>query len=70
MSQKVVAAVSKQPVQLTGLLSWFLLIVKRPLSPNQFAKMLIKRLCESGETGSIEYDDDQFRLCKSDGALF
>lgn len=37
-------------------------LFNRPLSQDGFAKMVIKRLRASGETGSIEYDPTQFRL--------
>ena len=46
-------------------------LLNRPLSPDAFAKMVIKRLRASGETGPIEYDPKQFRLSKSkDRVLF
>jgi hypothetical protein len=44
-------------------------LFNRPLSQDAFAKMVIKRLRASGETGPIEYDK-QFRLRKSADHVF
>jgi hypothetical protein len=45
-------------------------LFNRPLSQDAFAKMVIKRLRASGETGSLEYDSKQFRLRKSTDHVF
>ena len=45
-------------------------ILKRPMSQDQFAQMLIRRLRASGETGQIEYSAEQFRIRKSDEWAF
>jgi hypothetical protein len=40
-------------------------LLNRPLSQDAFAKLVIKRLRASGETGSVDYDPAEFRLQKS-----
>jgi hypothetical protein len=46
-------------------------LFNRPMSQDDFAKLVSKRLRASGEIGPIEYDPKQFRLCKStDHAFF
>src|SRR4051812_15476019 len=46
-------------------------LFSRPLSQDDFAKLITKRLRASGETGPIEYDATQFRLSRSaDHVLF
>ena len=46
-------------------------LLNRPLTPDRFANMVMKRLRASGETGPIEYDSKQFRLSRStDHAFF
>jgi hypothetical protein len=45
-------------------------LLNRPLSQDSFAKMVVKRLRASGETGPIEYDPKQFRLSKSTDHVF
>jgi hypothetical protein len=45
-------------------------LLKRPPSPDQFARMLIERLRASGETGPINYDSERFGLRKSNDWMF
>jgi hypothetical protein len=53
-------------------MSLFKRLLNRPLSADEFAKWMIKRLRASGETHSINYDRAQFRLDKpgSDNHFF
>src|SRR6476646_10000921 len=45
-------------------------LFNRPLTQDDFAKLITKRLRTSGETGPIEYDAEQFRLSKSTDHVF
>src|SRR4051812_208962 len=45
-------------------------LLNRKLSQDGFAKLIIKRLRASGETGSIDYDPIQFRVAKSTDHVF
>jgi hypothetical protein len=44
-------------------------LLNRPLSQDAFAKMLVKRIRASGDSGPLEYDSANFRVVRPDGRI-